>query len=118
MSMTGFGKKKTQFKDRNISIEVRSLNSKNADINLRTPAYLRELDPEIRKVFIKKMHRGKIDINLFIDYNGEITPTNINKKIVKAYINQLKDIADVSDSESLSLAMKLPEAISLSLIHI
>lgn len=112
MSMTGFGKKKTQFKDRNISIEVRSLNSKNADINLRTPAYLRELDPEIRKVFIKKMHRGKIDINLFIDYNGEITPTNINKKIVKAYINQLKDIADVSDSESLSLAMKLPEAIS------
>lgn len=112
MSMTGFGKKKTQFKDRNISIEVRSLNSKNADINLRTPAYLRELDPEIRKVFIKKMHRGKIDINLFIDYNGEITPTNINKKIVKAYMNQLKDIADVSDSESLSLAMKLPEALS------
>ena len=112
MSMTGFGKKETQFKDKNISIEVRSLNSKNADINLRAPTYLRELDPEIRKVFINKMHRGKIDINLLIEFNGEITPTNINKSIVKAYMNQLKDIADISDSESLSLAMKLPEALS------
>ncbi len=112
MSMTGFGKKETQFKDKNISIEVRSLNSKNADITLRTPSYLKELDPEIRKVFIKKMHRGKIDINLFVEYNGEITPININKGIVKTYMNQLKDIADVSDSESLSLAMKLPEALS------
>ena len=112
MSMTGFGKKETQFKDKNISIEVRSLNSKNADINLRAPSYLRELDPEIRKVFINKMHRGKIDINLLIEFNGEITPTNINKSIVKAYIYQLKDIADISDSESLSLAMKLPEALS------
>ena len=112
MSMTGFGKKETQFKDKNISIEVRSLNSKNADINLRAPSYLRELDPEIRKVFINKMHRGKIDINLLIEFNGEITPTNINKSIVKAYMYQLKDIADISDSESLSLAMKLPEALS------
>ncbi len=58
------------------------------------------------------MHRGKIDINLLIEFNGEITPTNINKSIVKAYMNQLKDIADISDSESLSLAMKLPEALS------
>ena len=103
MSMTGFGKKEAQFKDKNINVEVRSLNSKNADINLRTPSYLRELDPEIRKMFINKMHRGKIDINVFIEFNGEISPANINKSIVKAYMNQLKDIADVSD---------------LSLIHI
>ena len=113
MSMTGFGKKEAQFKDKNINVEVRSLNSKNADINLRTPSYLRELDPEIRKMFINKMHRGKIDINVFIEFNGEISPANINKSIVKAYMNQLKDIADVSDSESLSLAMKLPEALSV-----
>ena len=111
MSMTGFGKKEAQFKDKNINVEVRSLNSKNADINLKTPSYLRELDPEIRKMFINKMHRGKIDINVFIEFNGEISPANINKSIVKAYMNQLKDIADVSDSESLSLAMKLPEAL-------
>lgn len=112
MSMTGFGKKETQFKDKNINIEVRSLNSKNADINLRTPSYLRELDPEIRKMFINKMHRGKIDINVFIEFNGEISPAKINKSIVKAYMDQLKDIAHVSDSESLSLAMNLPEALS------
>ena len=112
MSMTGFGKKEAQFKDKNINVEVRSLNSKNADINLRTPSYLRELDPEIRKMFINKMHRGKIDINVFIEFNGEISPAKINKSIVKAYMDQLKDIAHVSDSESLSLAMNLPEALS------
>ena len=54
----GFGKKETQFKDKNISIEVRSLNSKNADIN-RAPSYLKELDPEIRKIFINEMHKLK-----------------------------------------------------------
>ena len=112
MSMTGFGKKEAQFKDKNINVEVRSLNSKNADINLKTPSYLRELDPEIRKMFINKMHRGKIDINVFIEFNGEISPAKINKSIVKAYMDQLKDIAHVSDSESLSLAMNLPEALS------
>ena len=58
------------------------------------------------------MHRGKIDINLFVEYNGDMTPININKGIVKAYMGQIKDIADISDSESLSLAMKLPEALS------
>ena len=69
MSMTGFGKKETQFEDKHISIEVRSLNSKNADINLRTPSYLRELDPEIRKQLAQQMHRGKIDVNLYVEFN-------------------------------------------------
>ena len=54
MSMTGFGKKEAQYEDKHISIEVRSLNSKNADVNLRSPSYLRELDPDIRKQLISK----------------------------------------------------------------
>jgi uncharacterized protein YicC (UPF0701 family) len=57
--MTGFGKKEAQYEDKHISIEVRSLNSKNADINLRSPSYLRELDPDIRKQLTSKMYRGK-----------------------------------------------------------
>ena len=53
LSMTGFGKKEFQFEDKCISVEIRSLNSKNTDITIRTPNYLKPLDPEIRKKLAK-----------------------------------------------------------------
>ena len=64
MSMTGYGKKETQFEDKRIIIEIRALNSKSADINLRTPSYIRELDTKIRKRLSIEMNRGKIDLNI------------------------------------------------------
>ena len=112
MSMTGFGKKETQFEDKHISIEVRSLNSKNADINLRTPSYLRELDPEIRKQLAQKMHRGKIDVNLYVEFNGEAAPTSINAAVVKAYMKQLEAIGTSTESERMALALRLPDTLS------
>ena len=112
MSMTGFGKKETQYEDKNISIEIRSLNSKNADINLRSPNYLRELDPEIRKKLIMKMYRGKIDVNIYVDFNGETAPSRINSGIVKAYMKQLEDIGASSESERMAIAMRLPDTLS------
>jgi uncharacterized protein (TIGR00255 family) len=112
MSMTGFGKKETQFEDKHISIEVRSLNSKNADINLRTPSYLRELDPEIRKQLAQKMHRGKIDFNLYVEFNGEAAPTSINAAVVKSYMKQLESIGASTESERMALALRLPDTLS------
>ena len=112
MSMTCFGKKETQFDDKHISIEVRSLNSKNADINLRTPSYLRELDPEIRKQLAQKMHRGKIDVNLYVEFNGEAAPTSINAAVVKAYMKQLEAIGTSTESERMALALRLPDTLS------
>ena len=87
--MTGFGKKEAQYEDKHIRIEVRSLNSKSADINLRTPAYLRELDPELRKRLSQKMYRGKIDVNIYVEFNGEAAPSSINTGVVNAYMAQL-----------------------------
>ena len=72
------GRQKAQWEDKSLSIEIRSLNSKNADINLRTPSYLREIDTEIRKRIAQKLHRGKIDLNIFIEFNGKNAPTAIN----------------------------------------
>ena len=89
MSMTGFGKKETQYEDKHISIEVRSLNSKNVDINLRSPSYLNELGPEIRKELTLKMYRGKIDVNIYVEFNQETAPSKINIAAVKAYMKQL-----------------------------
>ena len=112
LSMTGFGKKEFQYEDKCISIEIRSLNSKNTDITIRTPNYLRPLDPEIRKKLTSKMQRGKIDLNIHIESTGDFTPTSINNKIVKAYMKQLEEIGSSTESERISMAMRLPEAFS------
>jgi len=111
-SMTGYGKKETQWEDKCISIEIRALNSKNADVNLRTPSYLRELDTEIRKRLATKMFRGKIDLSLFVEFNGQNAPTKINTQVVRAYMEQLKDLGDATSSERLALAMRLPDTLS------
>ena len=112
MSMTGYGKKETQWEDKRISIEIRALNSKNADVNLRTPSYTRELDTEIRKRIAAKMNRGKIDLNIHIEFNGQNAPTKINTQIVKSYMDQLEAFGDTSLSERLALAMRLPDTLN------
>ena len=112
MSMTGFGKKEAQYEDKHISIEVRSLNSKNADVNLRSPSYLRELDPDIRKLLTSKMYRGKIDVNVHVEFNGDKAPSNINLGVVKGYMKQLESVGESSESERMSLALRLPDTLS------
>ena len=112
MSMTGFGKKEAQYEDKHISIEVRSLNSKNADVNLRSPSYLRELDPDIRKQLTSKMYRGKIDVNVHVEFNGDKAPSKINLGIVKGYMKQLESVGESSESERMSLALRLPDTLS------
>jgi uncharacterized protein (TIGR00255 family) len=112
MSMTGFGKKEAQYEDKHISIEVRSLNSKNADVNLRSPSYLRELDPDIRKQLTSKMYRGKIDVNVHVEFNGDKAPSKINLGVVKGYMKQLESVGESSESERMSLALRLPDTLS------
>ena len=112
LSMTGFGKKEFQYEDKCISVEIRSLNSKNTDITIRTPNYLRPLDLEIRKKLAIKMQRGKIDLNIHIEFTRDFVPTSINNKIVKAYMKQLEEIGSSTESERISMAMRLPEAFS------
>ena len=112
LSMTGYGKKETQWEDRLISLEIRALNSKTADVNLRTPAYLRELDTVFRKHLASRMHRGKIDLTIYAEFNGENAPTKINTQIVNSYIKQLESLAEATPSERLALAMRLPDTLT------
>ncbi len=111
MSMTGYGKKETQFEDKRISIEIRALNSKSADINLRTPSYIRELDTKIRKRLSIEMNRGKIDLNIHIEFNGQNVPNKINTSVINSYIDQLESIGDSTISERLAIAMRLPDTL-------
>jgi uncharacterized protein (TIGR00255 family) len=110
--MTGYGKKETLWEDKRISIEIRALNSKNADVNLRTPSYIRSLDTEIRKRLAAKMNRGKIDLNIHIEFNGENAPTKINTQVVNSYVKQLEALGNSTFSERLALAMRLPDTLT------
>ena len=112
MSMTGYAKKETQWEDKRISIEIRALNSKNADIHLRTPSYIRELDTEIRKRLASRMNRGKIDLNIHVEFSEQNLPTKINTPVIKSYMQQLETIGDSTISERLSIAMRLPDTLT------
>ena len=112
MSMTGYAKKETQWEDKRISIEIRALNSKNADVHLRTPSYIRELDTEIRKRLASRMNRGKIDLNIHVEFSEQNLPTKINTQVIKSYMQQLETIGDSTISERLSIAMRLPDTLA------
>jgi uncharacterized protein (TIGR00255 family) len=110
--MTGYAKKETQWEDKRISIEIRALNSKNADVHLRTPSYIRELDTEIRKRLASRMNRGKIDLNIHVEFSEQNLPTKINTQVIKSYMQQLETIGDSTINERLSIAMRLPDTLA------
>ena len=111
MSMTGYGKKETQYEDKRITLEIRTLNGKNIDINLRTPSYIRELDTKIRKRLSAEINRGKIDLNIHIEFNGQNVTNKINTSVINSYIHQLETIGDSTIGERLAIAMRLPDAL-------
>jgi len=110
--MTGYGKSVIQLSTKKISIEMKSLNSKNLDLNVRTPSLYREKELSIRKLIASNLVRGKIDFSLYIEITGEETSTKINKTVVKQYMKQLKNVADGDDTELLKMAIRLPDALT------
>jgi uncharacterized protein (TIGR00255 family) len=111
-SMTGYGKSVIQLPTKKISIEVKSLNSKNLDLNTRMPSLYREKELSIRKLIASKLVRGKIDFSLYMEITGEETSTQINKTVVKQYIKQLKAVVDGDETELLKMAIRLPDAVT------
>ncbi|WP_159022331.1 YicC/YloC family endoribonuclease [Formosa sp. L2A11] len=111
-SMTGYGKSVIQLPTKKISIEIKSLNSKNLDLNTRMPSFYREKELNLRKLIADKLVRGKIDFSIFVEITGEETSTQINKPVVKEYLKQLRDIVDGDETELLKMAVRFPDALS------
>ncbi|WP_299337723.1 YicC/YloC family endoribonuclease [uncultured Psychroserpens sp.] len=111
-SMTGYGKSVLQLPTKKISIEIKSLNSKNLDLNTRMPSMYREKELEIRKLIASKLVRGKVDFSLYMEITGEATSSHINKTVVNQYMKQLRDVVDGDDTELLKMAIRLPDAIT------
>jgi uncharacterized protein (TIGR00255 family) len=111
-SMTGYGKSVLQLPTKKITIELKSLNSKNLDLNTRMPSIYREKELAIRKILADKLERGKIDFSIYVEATAEDTSTQINTPVVKQYMEQLKTIVEGSDLELLKMAVRFPDALN------
>jgi uncharacterized protein (TIGR00255 family) len=109
--MTGYGKAVIQLPTKKITIELKSLNSKNLDINVRIPSYYKEKELEIRKKLAALLVRGKVDFSIYIENNGGEVSSKINENAVKEYMNQLKVIVDSDEMELLKMAVRLPDSL-------
>ena len=112
--MTGFGKADASIKNKHVSVEIRSLNSKGLDVNTRMPGLYREKELFIRNLLVEKLERGKIDLYINVESSEGVKGTQINKSVVKNYYSQLKSIAKELKEEQddfLEIIMRLPEVL-------
>lgn len=112
-SMTGYGKRVLQLSDKKISLEIKSLNSKGLDLNMRIPSSYREHELSFRKRVSATLERGKIDFGLFIEQTGGTAAAVINQEVVQAYMAQLGAIAPATPDQLLALSLKLPDTLSV-----
>ncbi len=111
-SMTGYGKSVLELPNKKITIEIRSLNSKNLDVNARVPSAYREKELDLRKQISNSLHRGKVDFNLYMEFTGDSTPTVINEGAVTSYMKQLAKIQDGHPVELMKMAVRFPDALT------
>lgn len=113
--MTGYGKAMLETAHRKITVEVKTLNSKQADISAKLPWIYKEKELEVRNMILRKLERGKIDLYVSFDAMEEEPAPVINKNIVRSYYAQMKEISEEldlkGDNDLLSIVMRLPETL-------
>ena len=112
-SMTGYGKSVLQLPTKKVTIEIKSLNSKNLDLNVRMPSFYKEKELNVRKKLAKTLVRGKVDFSIYVEMTADETLTIVNKGVVNQYITQLKSVSnDISNEvEFLKMAVRMPDAL-------
>ena len=110
-SMTGFGKSIFQLPSKKITVEIKSLNSKNLDLNARIPSQYREKELLLRNKISRSLTRGKVDFSVFVEITGEETTAGVNPAVVKKYMAQLEEIVPGGKMDLLQMAIKLPDAL-------
>lgn len=113
--MTGYGKAECLLADKKLTIEIKSLNSKQLDTNTRLPSLYREKEMDIRQLLASELERGKVECSFYYELSGDATPGVINEPVVKAYYEQLYKISGElgleSSLELLSTVMRMPDTI-------
>ncbi len=114
-SMTGFGKAEFVVKNKKFILELKTLNSKQIDINTRIPPVYREKDINIRKILAESLIRGKIDLTIYMENHGEESSSKINEAVLTGYFNQLKKLNDTlgipTDQITMQALLRLPDVV-------
>ena len=116
-SMTGFGKSEVSLPDKKITIEVRSLNSKQLDLSVKLPGIYRAMEFDIRSLAAAEIKRGKADISVTVENTSVQTSATVNKEIFREYLRQVTDALAFSGVDAdydaiVPVIMRLPEVVS------
>ena len=116
-SMTGFGKGEATLRNKKITVEIRSLNSKQLDLSLRLPAVYRQSEYEIRNLIARTIQRGKVDVFVSVESQSVETPARINREVFREYLRQMNDTLSFSGIDAgydaiLPVIMRLPDVVA------
>ena len=114
-SMTGFGKSEKELPNKKITVEIKSLNSKQLDLSVRIPNMYKEKEMEIRNQIFQSVERGKVDFLIYVDYNDKSISTKINTGAIENYYNQIQEISRTTKipipEDCLTAILRMPEVI-------
>ena len=113
--MTGFGRAEKNVNDKTFLVDIKSLNGKQFELNLKLPAFLKPFEFDIRKILSEKMARGSVDCNISLKETGQAKPVSINTELAKAYFKPLAELSaslNLDTSNILSTLVKMPEVIT------
>ena len=116
-SMTGFGKGEAALRNKKITVEIRSLNSKQLDLSLRLPAVYRQSEYEIRNLIARTIQRGKVDVFVTVESQAVETSARINREVFREYLRQMNDTLafagiDADYDAILPVIMRLPDVVA------
>jgi uncharacterized protein (TIGR00255 family) len=120
--MTGFGKVTVELPTQKVTVEIKTLNSKQLDISTRMPFIYKEKEMEVRSHLLKSLERGKIEFSMQVENIGKDAAPQINTAIVESYVAQVKDIAGKLNialpSDWFTVLLRLPEALKSEITEI
>jgi uncharacterized protein (TIGR00255 family) len=113
--MTGFGKVTAELPSKKVTVEIKTLNSKQLDVSMRIPSIYKEKEMQIRGQLLKSLERGKVEFSIFIESVGKDMPTQINAVAIEHYYNQIKEIAGKLDiplpADWFQVLLRIPEVV-------
>jgi uncharacterized protein (TIGR00255 family) len=123
ISMTGFGKAEIQFNGKNITVEVKSLNSKQLDLNVKTPMIYRDREYDIRNLLTSKLTRGKVDFYINVDEKKENSALPINTGVFKSYYEQIQKISNdcnisILQEPVFQTILRLPDVLKIEKVEV
>ena len=121
-SMTGFGKVTAELPSKKVTIEIKALNSKQLDLSTRIPSIYRDNEMEIRNYILQTLERGKVELNIFVEYIGKDSPTQVNSAAIESYYNQIKAVSDKLGipvpSDWFATLLRLPDVIKSDVVEV